>query len=132
MHDIIIEIREKACVHVHHLEIITHKSGNGNHRQLLYREYMKGEEGVWANGMKRSQIKWKLLLFDESDFFSFEAVYFYFLFSFNRAMLFILSQIKKRVFLKKTNQIIKLSGLKRMYNLCIVKKAKYEISGSHR
>ena len=35
---------------------------------------MKGEEGVWgaipseANGMKRSQIKWKLLLFDESDF----------------------------------------------------------------
>ena len=27
---------------------------------------MKGEEGV--NRMKRSQIKWKLLLFDESDF----------------------------------------------------------------
>ena len=48
-----------------------------------------------ANGMKRSQIKWKLLLFDESDyFFSFEAS----LFSFNRTMLFILSQIKKRVF----------------------------------
>ena len=39
---------------------------------------MKGEEGVGgggggleANGMKRSQIKWKLLLFDESDFFFF-------------------------------------------------------------
>ena len=44
---------------------------------------MKGEEGVWgvgggggasppeANRMKRSQIKWKLLLFDQSDFFSF-------------------------------------------------------------
>ena len=35
---------------------------------------MKGEEGVWgpeANRMKRSQIKWKLLLFDESDFFNF-------------------------------------------------------------
>ena len=38
---------------------------------------MKGEEGVWglappeANGMKRSQIIWKLLLFDESDFFFF-------------------------------------------------------------
>ena len=44
---------------------------------------MKGEEGVWgasppeANGMKRSQIKWKLLLFDESDFFSFVASLFF-------------------------------------------------------
>ena len=26
MHDIIIEIREKACVHVHHLEISTQES----------------------------------------------------------------------------------------------------------
>ena len=49
---------------------------------------MKGEEGVWgdasppeANRMKRSQIKWKLLLFDESDFFiSFEACLFFILF----------------------------------------------------
>ena len=45
---------------------------------------MKGEEGVWgatANRMKRSQIKWKLLLFDESDFFiSFEASLFFILF----------------------------------------------------
>ena len=46
---------------------------------------MKGEEGVRgrppeANGMKRSQIKWKLLLFDESDFFSFEAYLFFILF----------------------------------------------------
>ena len=48
MHDIIIEIRKKACLHVHHLEIIAHKSGNGNNRQPLYREYMKGEEGVWG------------------------------------------------------------------------------------
>ena len=54
---------------------------------------MKGEE---ANGMKRSQIKWKLLLFDESDFFLLRPVYF--LFSFYRAMLFILSQIKKCVY----------------------------------
>ena len=44
---------------------------------------MKGEEGVWglappeANEMKRSQIKWKLLLFDESDFFLLRPVYFY-------------------------------------------------------
>ena len=44
--------------------------------------------------MKRSQIKWKPLLFDESDFL--RSVYF--LFCFNRAMLFILSQIKKSVF----------------------------------
>ena len=36
MHDIIIEIREKACVHVHHLEIIARKSGNGNNCQPLY------------------------------------------------------------------------------------------------
>ena len=69
---------------------------------------MKGEEGVWGhhplevNGMKRSQIKWKLLFFDESDFFSFEASLF--LFSFNRAKLFILSQIKKRVFFKNKNK----------------------------
>ena len=42
---------------------------------------MKGEEGVWeANGMNRSQIKWKLLLFDESVFFSFEATLFFILF----------------------------------------------------
>ena len=51
---------------------------------------MKGEEGVGgggggglappeANGMKRSQIKWKLLLFDESDFFL-RPVYFFILF----------------------------------------------------
>ena len=46
---------------------------------------MKGEEGVWgalappeANGMKRSQIKLKLLLFDESV--SFEASLFFILF----------------------------------------------------
>ena len=73
-----------------------------------------------ANGMKRSQIKWKLLLFDESEVFSFEAsLFLFFLFSSNRAMLFILLQIKKRVFLFKPNQIIKWSGLKRTYNLCI-------------
>ena len=40
MHDIIIEIREKACLHVHHLR--------GNICQPLNREYMKGEEGVWG------------------------------------------------------------------------------------
>ena len=45
--------------------------------------------------MKRSQIKMKLLLFDESDFFSFEGVYF--LFSFNRAM-------SRNVYLKKTHK----------------------------
>ena len=77
---------------------------------------MKGKEGVWggasppeANRMKRSQIKWKLLLFDESDFlFLLRPVYF--LFSFNIAM-FILSQIKEHVFFFKPNQIIKWSGL---------------------
>ena len=47
-------------------------------------------------------------------------------------MFFILSQIKKRVFFLKPNQIIKWSDIKRMFNLCIVKKAKLEISGSHR
>ena len=81
--------------------------------------------------MKRSQIKLKLLLFDKTDFLSFDASLD--LFSFNRAMLFIISQIKKRVFLlKNPNQIIKWSGLKRTYNLCIVKKARLENSGSHR
>ena len=98
---------------------------------------MKGEEGVWgpapppeANKMKRSQIKWKLLPFDESDFlFLLRPVYYSF--SFNRAM-FILLQIKKHVFFFKPNQIIKWSGLLRTYNLCIVQKTKLEISGSHR
>ena len=36
-------------------------------------------------------------------------------------MLFILSQIKKHVSFKKTNQIIKGPGLKIMYTLCIIK-----------
>ena len=79
-----------------------HTSGNGNKCQPLYREYMKGEEGGGlsppeANGMKISQIKCKLLLYDESEFFFF-CGRFTFLFSFNIAMLFILSKIKKRVF----------------------------------
>ena len=52
---------------------------------------------IEANRMKRSQIKWKLLLFDESYFF-FLLKPVYILFSFIRAMLFILSQIKKHVF----------------------------------
>ena len=34
-------------------------------------------------------------------------------------------------FFKNQNQIIKWSGLKRTYNLCVVKKAILEISGSH-
>ena len=103
--------------------------------QPLYRDNMKGKEGVWgasteANRMKRSQIKLKLLLFDESDFF-FLLRPVYFLFSFNRAM-FILSQIKKRVFFFFNQIRLSNGGLKITYNLCIVKKAKLEISGSHR
>ena len=64
---------------------------------------MKDEEGSGgaspseANRMKRSQIKLKLLLFDQSDFF-FSLGQFIFYFFFNRAMLHILSQIKKHVF----------------------------------
>ena len=53
-----------------------------------------------ANGMKRSRMKWKLLLFDESDFFSFEASLF--LFSFNKAMLFITRKSKNVYFLNQT------------------------------
>ena len=44
MYKIIIEIREKACVHVHHLEIST-QEWKWNNCQPLYRENMKGEEG---------------------------------------------------------------------------------------
>ena len=76
--------------------------------------------------MKRSKIKWKLLLFDESDFFvSFEASFF--LFSFNRAMLFILSQIKKRVFFLNQTRLSngQASNERIIY-------AKLKISGSHR
>ena len=42
MYDTIIEIREKACVHVHPPEINTQIC------HPLYREYMKLEEGVWG------------------------------------------------------------------------------------
>ena len=77
---------------------------------------MKGEEGVWgasppvappeANEMKRSQIKWKLLLFDESDFFLLRPVYFYSLLIGPR---YLFSRKSRNMyFLKKqTNQIIK-------------------------
>ena len=46
MHDIIIEIREKACVRVHHENKHTRVEINVNNCQPLYRENMKGEEGV--------------------------------------------------------------------------------------
>ena len=50
----------------------------------LYREYMKGGSGgappPEANGMNRSQIKRKLLLFDESYFFSFDVSLFFIIF----------------------------------------------------
>ena len=46
-HGIIIEIREKACVHVHRLEISTQEwKWKQFVSHALYREYMKGEEGV--------------------------------------------------------------------------------------
>ena len=73
MHEIIIEIREKACVHVHHTRV--EKETIVSHYTESIRK-LKRE----ANGMKRSQIKWKLLLFDESDFFSFKASLFFILF----------------------------------------------------
>ena len=94
MHDIIIEIREKASVHVH----LENKHTRVEMETIvsLYTEKVKrgsgGASPPEANGMKRSQIKWKLLLFDESVFFLLRPV----LFSFIGAMLFILSQIKKQ------------------------------------
>ena len=39
---------------------------------------MKGEEGRGVNGMKRSHIKWKLLLFDESEFFFFRGQFIFY------------------------------------------------------
>ena len=36
MHDLIIEIREKACVHVHHLEISTQEETNVSHCTEIY------------------------------------------------------------------------------------------------
>ena len=55
MHKIIIEIREKGCVHVHHLEISTQEWKNGNNCQPLYREYMKGDGGSGGRQPPRSQ-----------------------------------------------------------------------------
>ena len=34
MHDIIIEIREKACVHVHHLEVSTQEETFVSHKLI--------------------------------------------------------------------------------------------------
>ena len=46
MHDIIIEIRQKTCVHVH----LKNKHTRVEMETIvsLYREYMKCEEGVWG------------------------------------------------------------------------------------
>ena len=74
MYDIIIEIRVKACVHVHYLEISTQEETFVSHYTENIRKVKRGSGGASppeANRMKRSQIKWKLLLFDESDFFYF-------------------------------------------------------------
>ena len=85
MYDTIIEIREKACVHVHHPEISRQEETFVSHYiQRIYERSRGGLGGASppeANRMKKSQIKWKLLLFDESDFFiSFEASLFFILF----------------------------------------------------
>ena len=53
MHDIIIAIKEKACVYAHHLETSTQGGGNGNNCQPLYRECTKGEEGVWGHSPQK-------------------------------------------------------------------------------
>ena len=82
MHDIILEIRVKACVQAHHLEISTQEWKWKQLSAILQRIYERLRGGLGAlappppttseaNGMQRSQIKWKLLLFDESDFLFF-------------------------------------------------------------
>ena len=49
IHDVIIEIREKACVHVHHLEISKQEWKWKQLSAIIQRIYiMKGEEGVWG------------------------------------------------------------------------------------
>ena len=59
MHDIIIEIREKACVYVHvenkptRVEMETIVSLYG------YREYMKVEEGDWGALAPQKPTEWK-------------------------------------------------------------------------
>ena len=59
-----------------------------------------------ANGIKRSQIKWKLLLFDESDLF-----FDFFVFSLEPCYLF--SHKLRNMYFLKPNQIIKWSGHKK-------------------
>ena len=88
IHDVIIEIREKACVHVHHLEISKQEWKWKQLSAIIQRIYYERRRGGLggasppeANRMKRRQIKWKHLLFYESGFFLLRSVYF--LFSFN-------------------------------------------------
>ena len=62
-----------------------HKNGNGNNCQPLYREYMKGEEGVWGAQPPRSQRNEKKSNKMEASPFSiirffFRSVYFFILF----------------------------------------------------
>ena len=80
---------------------------------------MKGEEGE-ANGMKRSQIKWKLLLFDESDFFFFLGQFIFYSLLIGPRYLFSRKSRNVTVLKKHTKtQIIRWSGLNRTYNLSI-------------
>ena len=53
-HDIIIEIEKKhLCMFI--TSKSAHKVGNGINCQPVYKEYMKGEEGVWGRQPPRSQ-----------------------------------------------------------------------------
>ena len=63
-------------MHVHHLEISTPEWKWKQLSAIIERIYNSKAK----SGSGGSQIKWKLLLFDESDFFSFEASLFFIFF----------------------------------------------------
>ena len=63
-----------------------------------------------ANGMRRSRIKWKILLFDESDIFSFETSLF---FSLLIEPCYLFSRKSRNLYLKKKNPDYQMVRLKK-------------------
>ena len=78
MHDIIIEIREKACVHVHHLEISTQDWKWKQLSAIIQRIYERCRGGQGGGSPPRSQQNEKKSNKMESSPFSMDQISFSF------------------------------------------------------
>ena len=138
MHDIIIEIREKAFVHAHHLEISTQEWKWKQLSAIIQRVYerWRGGRGGGGGGASAPRSQQYVKKSNKMEASSFRCFFFWGQFIFYSLLIqpcYLFSRESRYVYFSfKPNQIIKWSGLKRIYNLCIYKKAKFEINGSHR